>query len=122
MKNLRPIKTKKNKTKEIESQCFMSNPFNFNNWLNHDGDGGTATKADFQIAQNNRIHSPDDGNPKSVTLVGATIVDVRTPQNAALACIFHKPSGQQNLICLLGFMITIKLAIELAKSIIRSGN
>ncbi len=84
MKNLRPIKTKKNKTKEIESQCFMSNPFNFNNWLNHDGDGGTATKADFQIAQNNRIHSPDDGNPKSVTLVGATIVDVRTPQNAAL--------------------------------------
>ena len=46
----------------------------------------------------------------------------RDGPRAALACIFHKPSGQQNLICLLGFMITIKLAIELAKSIIRSGN
>ena len=61
-----------------------SNPFNFNNWLNHDGDGGTATQDDFEIGQNNRIHSPNDGDPTSVTLVGATIVDVRTPQNAAL--------------------------------------
>jgi hypothetical protein len=61
-----------------------SNPFNFNNWLNHDGDGGKSTKDNFQIAQNNRIHSPDDSNINSVTLVGATIVDVRTPQNAAL--------------------------------------
>src|ERR1700736_711134 len=36
------------------------------------------------IGQNNRIHSPNDGDPNSVTSVGATIVDVRTPQNAAL--------------------------------------
>ena len=45
---------------------------------------GTATQDDFEIGQNNRIHSPNDGDPTSVTLVGATIVDVRTPQNAAL--------------------------------------
>jgi hypothetical protein len=83
MQTLRPINTKK-QHKEIRSQYFMSNPFNFNNWLNHDGDGGTATKDDFQIGQNNRIHSPDDSNQNSVTLTGATIVDVRTPQNAAL--------------------------------------
>ena len=36
------------------------------------------------IGQNNRIHSPNDGDLNSVTLLGATIVDVRTPQNAAL--------------------------------------
>jgi hypothetical protein len=66
------------------SASDTNGPFNFNNWLNHDGDGGTATKNDFQIGQNNRIHSPDDGDQNSVTLVGATIVDVRTPQNAAL--------------------------------------
>src|ERR1700736_1889779 len=36
------------------------------------------------IGQNNRIHSPNDGERNSVTLLGATIVDVRTPQNAAL--------------------------------------
>jgi hypothetical protein len=59
-------------------------PFNFNNWLNHDGDGGKNTKDEFLIGQNNRIHSPNDGDLNSVTLLGATIVDVRTPQNAAL--------------------------------------
>ena len=74
---------------DLQTEFSMSTkdtngPFDFNNWLNHDGDGGTATKNDFQIGQNNRIHSPTDGDPNSVTLVGATIVDVRTPQNAAL--------------------------------------
>lgn len=66
------------------SASDANGPFDFNNWLNHDGDGGKSTKDNFQIAQNNRIHSPDDTNKDSVTLVGATIVDVRTPQNAAL--------------------------------------
>jgi hypothetical protein len=66
------------------SASDTNGPFNFNNWLNHDGDGGTKTKDEFLIGQNNRIHSPDDGDRNSVTLLGATIVDVRTPQNAAL--------------------------------------
>src|ERR1700727_1360614 len=60
------------------------NPFNFNNLVNQDGDGGTATKDEFQIGTNNRIHSPSDSDPNSNTDVGATIIDVRTPQNAAL--------------------------------------
>jgi hypothetical protein len=63
---------------------FNNNPFGFNNWTNHDGDGGTATKDEFQIGTNNRIHSPFDSDPLSNTDVGATIIDVRTPQNAAL--------------------------------------
>jgi hypothetical protein len=66
---------------------MSSNPFNFNNWLGHDGDGGTATKDEFQIGTNNRIHSPLDFNPTSNTDLGATIISVRTPQNAALAGI-----------------------------------
>ena len=70
---------------------MSNNPFGLNNWLGHDGDGGTATKDVFQIGRNNRIHSPDDTNKRSNTDLGATIIDVRTPQNAALignnACI-----------------------------------
>jgi hypothetical protein len=63
----------------------MSNiPFNFSNWLGHDGDGGKRTTDEVLLGQNNRIHSPDDGDPGSVTLAGATIIDVRTPDNAAL--------------------------------------
>ena len=70
---------------------MSNNPFGLNNWLGHDGDGGTATKDVFQIGRNNRIHSPDDTNKRSNTDLGATIIDVRTSQNAALignnACI-----------------------------------
>ena len=63
---------------------MSDNPFNFQNWLNHDGDGGKKTTDEVLLGQNNRIHSPDDGNPLSVTLTGATIIDVRTPNNPAL--------------------------------------
>jgi hypothetical protein len=63
---------------------MSDNPFKFPNWLNHDGDGGTKTTDEVLLGQNNRIHSPDDSNPLSDTLTGATIIDVRTPGNAAL--------------------------------------
>jgi hypothetical protein len=67
-----------------ESPFISDNPFKFPNWLNHDGDGGTKTTDEVLLGQNNRIHSPDDSNPLSDTLTGATIIDVRTPGNAAL--------------------------------------
>lgn len=63
---------------------MSSNPFGYSNWLSHDGDGGKRTTDEVLLGQNNRIHSPDDGDPGSVTLAGATIIDVRTPDNAAL--------------------------------------
>ena len=47
-----------------------------------DGDGGTKTKDEVLLGQNNRIHSPDDNDPGSDTEAGATIIDVRTPHNA----------------------------------------
>jgi hypothetical protein len=62
------------------TEILMSdNPFRFDNWLNHDGDGGTKTKDEVLLGQNNRIHSPDDSDLISETLTGATIIDVRSP-------------------------------------------
>ena len=76
---------------------MSDNPFKFPNWLNHDGDGGTKTTDEVLLGQNNRIHSPDDSNPLSDTLTGATIIDVRTPGNAALVgnngCIIEAGIG-----------------------------
>src|SRR5690242_5091693 len=60
-------------------------PFDFSNWMNNDGTNECSTGDEAQVGNNNWIPSPDPNDPNSVTMVGATIFEVATPLNAALA-------------------------------------
>ena len=107
---------------DIQTEFFMSasdpnGPFNFNNWLNHDGDGGTNTKDNFEIAQNNRIHSPDDSNKDSVTLVGATIVGPHAAKRGTSAAYHLFPKHDPAYEMVRGGPNRIKPALETSDTV-----
>jgi hypothetical protein len=62
------------------------NPFNFdvNNWLRTDGAEGDDTGDNVERGKLNEILPPHPEDAHSATIVGATVVKVSTPQNAAL--------------------------------------